>query len=162
MLSRCAYFSIIHDNAKPFPQWRVKWKHRCYKEYDGRDYGHHESPTGICLYAYSLVLWYHIRVSPIGVILFRCCLSVHHTSSPYIGGSLSNPVQQFPDVFGDWDFFRLYPYFLACAVPATFTAIAWLVTFLFLKEARISPTYLRHCLAEGVIRLFLTASRFAS
>ncbi|KAG6370820.1 major facilitator superfamily domain-containing protein [Boletus reticuloceps] len=56
------------------------------------------------------------------------------TLGPYIGGSLSNPVDRFPDVFGHWDFFKTHPYFLACAVPATFTAVAWLVTVLFLKE----------------------------
>jgi len=56
------------------------------------------------------------------------------TLGPYVGGSLSKPVDRFPDTFGDWDFFKKYPYFMACAVPATFTAVAWLVTFLFLKE----------------------------
>ncbi|KAG8213450.1 major facilitator superfamily domain-containing protein [Butyriboletus roseoflavus] len=60
--------------------------------------------------------------------------STGSTLGPYIGGSLSKPVDRFPDVFGDWDFFKTYPYFLACAVPATFSALAWLVTFLFLKE----------------------------
>jgi len=61
------------------------------------------------------------------------------TLGPYIGGSLSKPADRFPDTFGDWDFFKRYPYFMACAVPATFTAVAWLVTFLFLKET------LPHC-----------------
>ncbi|KAF8557103.1 MFS multidrug-resistance DHA1 sub-family [Imleria badia] len=60
--------------------------------------------------------------------------STGFTLGTYIGGSLSNPVDRFPVVFGDWDFFKMYPYFLACAVPATLTALAWLVTFLFLKE----------------------------
>jgi hypothetical protein len=54
--------------------------------------------------------------------------------SPIIGGTLSHPATRFPDTFGHNEFFRKYPYFLACAVPATFTAFAWLVTFLFLKE----------------------------
>ncbi|KAI9568190.1 major facilitator superfamily domain-containing protein [Boletus coccyginus] len=53
---------------------------------------------------------------------------------PYIGGWLSKPVERFPDIFGNWAFLETYPYLLACAVPATFTALAWLVTFLFLKE----------------------------
>jgi len=68
--------------------------------------------------------------------------------SPYIGGWLSKPADRFPDVFGNWDFFKTYPYFLACAVPATFTAVAWLVTFLFLKEVRMFYTNLCHCMAE--------------
>ena len=69
--------------------------------------------------------------------------------SPYIGGSLSKPAERFPDIFGDWEFFKTYPYFLACAVPATWTAFAWLVTFLFLKEVSMLYTDFRHCLAEG-------------
>ena len=69
--------------------------------------------------------------------------------SPYIGGSLSKPVERFPGVFGDWEFFKTYPYFLACAVPATWSAFAWLVTFLFLKEVSMLYADFRHCLAEG-------------
>ncbi|KAJ7911450.1 member of major facilitator superfamily multidrug-resistance, DHA1 sub-family [Mycena leptocephala] len=34
------------------------------------------------------------------------------------------------------------PYFLPCAVPATFSVIAWVVTFLFLKETATGPTVL--------------------
>jgi len=68
--------------------------------------------------------------------------------SPYVGGWLSKPADRFPDVFGNWDFFKTYPYFLASAVPATFTALAWLVTFFFLKEVRMFYTDLRHCMAE--------------
>ncbi|KAH7912793.1 major facilitator superfamily domain-containing protein [Hygrophoropsis aurantiaca] len=56
------------------------------------------------------------------------------TLGPLIGGALSRPADRFPNVFGHLAFFKEYPYFLACAVPATFSAIAWLVTFLFLKE----------------------------
>ena len=66
--------------------------------------------------------------------------------SPYIGGSLSKPVDRFPNVFGNWDFFKTYPYFLACAVPATYSALAWLVTFLFLKEVSMLYTDFRHWL----------------
>ncbi|KIM84184.1 hypothetical protein PILCRDRAFT_401840 [Piloderma croceum F 1598] len=53
---------------------------------------------------------------------------------PLIGGSLSKPAERFPGLFGDSDFLKTYPYFLPCAVPATFTLVAWLVTFFFLKE----------------------------
>src|SRR5260221_8064234 len=51
-----------------------------------------------------------------------------------IGGLLSRPADRFPDLFGNSEFLRNYPYFLPCAVPATFTLIAWVVTFFFLKE----------------------------
>jgi hypothetical protein len=53
---------------------------------------------------------------------------------PIIGGALSRPAERFPNVFGNIKFFKEYPYFLPCAVPATFTIVAWLVTFFFLKE----------------------------
>jgi hypothetical protein len=36
-------------------------------------------------------------------------------------------------------FLKEYPYFLPCAVPATFSLLAWLVTFLFLKETVRAP-----------------------
>ncbi|KAH9919880.1 MFS general substrate transporter [Amylocystis lapponica] len=55
------------------------------------------------------------------------------TLGPLIGGSLSRPQEQFPNLFGQSNFMKKYPYFLACAVPGTFAAIASLMT-LFLKE----------------------------
>ncbi|KAG6333676.1 hypothetical protein ID866_5419 [Astraeus odoratus] len=63
---------------------------------------------------------------------------------PMIGGLLSRPADRFPGLFGNVEFFKIYPYFLACAVPATFTAIAWLVTFLFLKEASNQSLLITH------------------
>lgn len=51
-----------------------------------------------------------------------------------IGGFLSRPHERFPDIFGRFEFLKEYPYFLACAVPATFSAVAWVVSFLFLHE----------------------------
>ncbi|KAG1732162.1 major facilitator superfamily domain-containing protein [Suillus lakei] len=64
--------------------------------------------------------------------------------APLVGGLLSRPVEQFPDVFGHSQFLKNYPYFLACAVPATFSALAWVVTFLFLREARYSELACKH------------------
>jgi len=51
-----------------------------------------------------------------------------------IGGLLSRPADRFPDLFGNSEFLKNYPYFLPCAVPATFTLFAWVITFFFLKE----------------------------
>jgi len=56
-----------------------------------------------------------------------------------IGGLLSRPADQFPDLFGNSEFLRNYPYFLPCAVPATFTLFAWVITFFFLKETSPNP-----------------------
>lgn len=51
-----------------------------------------------------------------------------------IGGALSHPAERFPGLFRDSEFLKTYPYFLPCAVPATFSIIAWIVTYLYLKE----------------------------
>lgn len=58
---------------------------------------------------------------------------------PIIGGSLSRPAEQFPHLFGNNEFLKKYPYFLPCAVPATFSIVAWVVTFVFLKETVKHP-----------------------
>ena len=52
---------------------------------------------------------------------------------------LARPAERFPDLFGENLFLKKYPYFLPCAIPATFSLIAWLVTFLFLKETLPAP-----------------------
>ncbi|KAF8557096.1 MFS multidrug-resistance DHA1 sub-family [Imleria badia] len=80
------------------------------------------------------------------------------TLGPYIGGSLSNPVDQFPDIFGGWEFFKMYPYFLACAVPATFSALACLVAFLFLKETSPHRVPLRQLTAAKFSKIFAVKS----
>ncbi|KAF8920738.1 major facilitator superfamily domain-containing protein [Mucidula mucida] len=59
---------------------------------------------------------------------------------PIIGGALSRPAEQFPDLFGNSEFLKEYPYFLPCAIPATFSAIAWVVTYLYLKETARNTT----------------------
>lgn len=56
-----------------------------------------------------------------------------------IGGSLSRPAERFPRLFGNKEFFKNYPYFLPCAVPATLSAVAWVVTYFFLEETVRSP-----------------------
>ncbi|KAF8969114.1 member of major facilitator superfamily multidrug-resistance, DHA1 sub-family [Flammula alnicola] len=61
------------------------------------------------------------------------------TLGPIIGGSLSRPADRFPNLFGHNEFLKKYPYFLPCAVPATFSALAWVVTYIFLKETVPAP-----------------------
>ncbi|TDL19260.1 MFS general substrate transporter [Rickenella mellea] len=61
------------------------------------------------------------------------------TLGPLIGGALSHPAERFPSVFGDSEFMKSHPYFLPCAIPATFSLIAWIVTFFFLEETNPSP-----------------------
>lgn len=57
-----------------------------------------------------------------------------NTLGPLIGGSLSHPAERFPRLFGQSIFLKTHPYFLACAGPALFTALAWLVTYTLLQE----------------------------
>jgi len=52
---------------------------------------------------------------------------------------LARPAERFPDLFGENTFLQKYPYFLPCAIPATFSLITWVVTFLFLKETVPAP-----------------------
>ncbi|KAI0346548.1 member of major facilitator multidrug-resistance DHA1 sub-family [Trametopsis cervina] len=73
------------------------------------------------------------------------------TLGPIIGGFLSRPVERFPDTFGHSEFLKEYPYFLACAVPATFSAVAWLVSLLFLHETVATPRS-----ARNIFRAWLT------
>lgn len=54
-----------------------------------------------------------------------------------IGGSLSHPAKQLPRLFGSSEFLKEYPYFLPCAIPATFSLIAWFVAYFFLQEVSI-------------------------
>ncbi|KAG1901470.1 major facilitator superfamily domain-containing protein [Suillus fuscotomentosus] len=61
---------------------------------------------------------------------------------PLIGGSLSHPADRFPRLFGQSTFLKTYPYFLACAGPALFTAFTWLVTYMLLQETVPTTTTL--------------------
>ncbi|KAG2070151.1 MFS general substrate transporter [Suillus decipiens] len=53
---------------------------------------------------------------------------------PLIGGELARPADRFPNIFGGSEFLKKYPYFLPCAVPATVSALTWIVVLVYLKE----------------------------
>lgn len=55
-----------------------------------------------------------------------------------VGGALSRPAERYPYTFGNSEFLKKYPYFLACAVPATFSALVWVLTLVFLKEVGVN------------------------
>ena len=66
---------------------------------------------------------------------------IEHFCRPMIGGFLLKPAERYPAIFGQSEFLKKYPYFLPCAVPATYSLVAWLVTYFYLKEvSRISQT----------------------
>ncbi|KAF9441801.1 major facilitator superfamily multidrug-resistance, DHA1 sub-family [Macrolepiota fuliginosa MF-IS2] len=71
------------------------------------------------------------------------------TLGPIIGGSLSRPAERFPSLFGNNEFLKKYPYFLPCAVPATYTVCAWFITYIFLKETVKSPMSFRSLLFKS-------------
>jgi hypothetical protein len=74
-----------------------------------------------------------------------------------IGGLLSRPADRFPRLLGHNEFFKKYPYFLPCAVPATFSVIVSVVTFLYLKETVASPTPMKEFLGFKKEAVELTA-----
>ncbi|KAJ8516584.1 hypothetical protein ONZ45_g6135 [Pleurotus djamor] len=75
---------------------------------------------------------------------FPIAWSTGSALGPMIGGSLHHPAERFPETFGDSQFLRRHPYFLPCAIPATFSVLAWFVTSFFLKETVVSPKPLSH------------------
>ncbi|EAU85340.2 hypothetical protein CC1G_07610 [Coprinopsis cinerea okayama7 len=77
---------------------------------------------------------------------FPISWSTGSTLGPIIGGSLSKPAERFPRWFGDSEFLKAYPYFLACAVPATFSLTALIVTLFFLKETLPNPISIKQLL----------------
>ncbi|KAH9178432.1 MFS general substrate transporter [Lactarius sanguifluus] len=74
--------------------------------------------------------------------------SAGSTLGPMIGGALSRPAERYPNTFGKSEFLKKYPYFLPCAVPATFSALAWVLSFVFLKETVSSPVTFRSLLTK--------------
>ncbi|KAF8274736.1 MFS general substrate transporter [Lactarius quietus] len=69
--------------------------------------------------------------------------STGSTLGPMIGGALSRPAERYPYTFGNSEFLKKYPYFLPCAVSATFSALAWVLALVFLKETVSSPVTFR-------------------
>ena len=61
-------------------------------------------------------------------------LTVNLSLSPIIGGILSNPVTQWPNVFGRIQFLREHPYFLPCAVSGLIALATFIIAALALKE----------------------------
>jgi hypothetical protein len=101
-------------------------------------------------YAYMPIAW--SSGGTLGYVplqYFSSLLGLRSFRSPLIGGSLSRPADRFPNLFGHSQFLKTYPYFLPCAVPATFSALAWIVTFFFLREVRYFELSCDLCSHEG-------------
>jgi len=74
--------------------------------------------------------------------------STGSTLGPMVGGALSRPAERYPYTFGNSEFLKKYPYFLPCAVSATFSALAWVLALVFLKETVSSPMTIRSLLTK--------------
>ncbi|KAF8574316.1 MFS general substrate transporter [Ramaria rubella] len=53
----------------------------------------------------------------------------------FIGGGLSHPYERFPKIFGQWVFWKYYPYALPCFVSAAFCISALVLAFFYLQES---------------------------
>ncbi|KAG0038253.1 hypothetical protein BGZ82_000697 [Podila clonocystis] len=60
---------------------------------------------------------------------------------PVLGGYLANPAKNFPETFGNWQFFIDYPYFLPCLVAASGGVVGFIVGYFFLEETRGKKKY---------------------
>ncbi|KAJ3823878.1 major facilitator superfamily domain-containing protein [Lentinula raphanica] len=57
------------------------------------------------------------------------------TVGPALGGVLANPATQWPHLYGKIEFFQNFPYFLACAAAGLLAFIAFVLSYIGLKES---------------------------
>ncbi|KAG1860146.1 major facilitator superfamily domain-containing protein [Suillus subalutaceus] len=74
------------------------------------------------------------------------------TAGPLIGGSLSRPADRFPDIFGQSELLKFYPYLLPCSISTIFASISWLVAYFCLKESVSTKTSLWELIKGGFFR----------
>ena len=56
------------------------------------------------------------------------------TVGPILGGFLSDPVKQYPNLFGGNVFLEKFPYFLPCACSAAFSCFGFFLGYMYLEE----------------------------
>ncbi|KAF7377951.1 MFS general substrate transporter [Mycena sanguinolenta] len=69
-----------------------------------------------------------------GMALMPIVWSTGATLGPIIGGLFSNPYDQFPNTFGQFEFWKTYPYALPCFVIAFYCITAFLLALICLTE----------------------------
>ncbi|KAG1728514.1 MFS multidrug-resistance DHA1 sub-family [Suillus paluster] len=82
-------------------------------------------------------------------------LMIGNMIGPLVGGLLFRPADRFPEIFGRSELLKTYPYLLPCSLPAIFASVAWLVTYLRLKELGIESVSARASLWELIKGWFL-------
>ncbi|KAF8735943.1 hypothetical protein AX14_001153 [Amanita brunnescens Koide BX004] len=98
-----------------------------------------------------------------GIAYYETSWYLAGTIGSKIGGDLSNPVEQFPQLFGSIKFFKDYPYFLPCATCSILLLTGWLVAAALLRDTKdecvtedgikstMRPLLLREYFAPGII-----------
>ncbi|KIK37063.1 hypothetical protein CY34DRAFT_15950 [Suillus luteus UH-Slu-Lm8-n1] len=93
--------------------------------------------SGSCC-SYNCQILFLLRPLP---RLFPKDIGVTHGDESQVGhyvgilGSLSRPVEGFPDIFWRSELLKTYPYFLPCFISGVFASVTFLVTYLYLKES---------------------------
>ncbi|KAF7723708.1 hypothetical protein EC973_001749 [Apophysomyces ossiformis] len=54
---------------------------------------------------------------------------------PAIGGYLNKPAERYPELFGDIQFFKTFPYFLPCFISSIGSFVGFIIGFCYLKES---------------------------
>ncbi|KAF9815816.1 hypothetical protein IEO21_04328 [Rhodonia placenta] len=85
-----------------------------------------------------------------GFALMPVVWSAGATVGPFIGGQLAKPATRWPNTFTS-RFWKHFPYFLPCAVSASFSVFTFVISAIFLKEALEEPTQLRRLLIRPVL-----------
>ncbi|CAG8726523.1 305_t:CDS:2, partial [Funneliformis mosseae] len=71
-----------------------------------------------------------------GFSVFGFCWGLGVIFGPMIGGYLSNPVDKYPNIFGNCAFLKEYPYFLPCLVAASVSFTGLIIGYFMLPETR--------------------------
>ncbi|RKP34344.1 major facilitator superfamily domain-containing protein, partial [Dimargaris cristalligena] len=69
-----------------------------------------------------------------GFSLLPLCRNLGSIVGPMIGGLLSNPVDNYPSIFGDSVLFAKYPYLLPCLFCAALSTCSWVLGYFYLEE----------------------------
>lgn len=73
-------------------------------------------------------------------LLLPMIFNVGVVIGPILGGILSDPAGSYPDLFGNTEFFRRFPYATPNLLSAFFLFCAMLSVWLFLEEASTTST----------------------
>ena len=89
----------------------------------------------------EMVPWKELQ--PIAFSVMPLTWTIGSILGPGFGGALANPAAQYPEAFGDSDFFKRFPFALPNMVAAIFFMFSIIIGFLFLKETLETKKYER-------------------